>query len=61
MMAVEVPPMCMICVDFQKQRMTLNDARRAYGEMVESLDPEHAREVKQMLEEAEKDATSDDD
>jgi hypothetical protein len=33
--------------------MTLNDARRAYGEMVESMDDEHAREVKEMLDEAE--------
>ena len=46
--------MCMICVDWQKQRMTLGDAQRAYGEMVESLDPQHAREVKSMLDEAAK-------
>lgn len=45
--------MCIICVDFQKQRMTLGDARRAYGEMVESLG-DHAGEVKEMLDEASK-------
>ena len=45
--------MCIICVDFQKQRMTLGDARRAYGEMVESLG-DHAGDVKEMLDEASK-------
>lgn len=44
--------MCMICVDWQKQRMTLGDAQRAFGEMVQTLDPKHAREVKAMLDEA---------
>lgn len=48
--------MCIICVDFQKNRMTLNDARRAYSEMVEALDPEHAKEVKTMLDEAERES-----
>ncbi len=46
--------MCMICVDFQRQKMTLNDARRAYGEMVEAIGPEHAKEVQVMLDEAER-------
>lgn len=48
--------MCMICVDFQRERMTIQDARRAYSEMVVELEPEHAREVKEMLDEAEKKA-----
>lgn len=47
--------MCMICVDFQRQRMTLMDARRAYSEMVREMDPEHAKEVREMLDKAEKD------
>jgi len=50
----------MICVDFQRQRMTLGDARRAYGEMVEAMDPKHAREVKAMLDEAAKNGQRDD-
>ncbi len=45
--------MCMICVDFQRERMTILDARRAYSEMVETMEPEHAREVREMLDEAE--------
>lgn len=45
--------MCLICIDFQKQRMTLDDARRAFGEMVVTMDPEHAEEVERMLKEAE--------
>lgn len=52
--------MCIICVDFQKQRMTLNEAKRAYGEMVEAMDPEHAREVREMLTEAEKEKAKQD-
>ena len=44
--------MCMICVDFQRERMTLRDARRAYSEMVQAMDPEHAKEVRKMLEDA---------
>jgi hypothetical protein len=34
--------------------MTTGEARRAYGEMVESMDPEHAEEVDEMIEEAER-------
>lgn len=45
--------MCLICVEFQKQRMTIFEARRALGEMVEGLEPEHVDEVEDMLEEAE--------
>lgn len=48
--------MCLICVEFQKQKMNLREARRALGEMVETMDPAHAREVREMLEEAEKEA-----
>ncbi len=51
--------MCLICVDFQRERMTLQDARRAYGEMRQSLPPEHAREVEQMLDEAAEKAARD--
>ena len=46
--------MCIICVDFQRQRMTLRDAQRAYGEMKAGLGPEHAKEVEEMLDEASK-------
>jgi hypothetical protein len=34
--------------------MTTGEARRAYGEMVESLEPDHAEEVEEMIEEAER-------
>ena len=46
--------MCIICVDFQKEKMTIGDARRAYSEMVEMIGPEHAREVREMIAEAER-------
>jgi len=45
--------MCLICVEFQKERMTVFEARRAFGEMVEGLDKKHADEVEAMLTEAE--------
>lgn len=45
--------MCLICVEFQKERMTIFEARRAFGEMVEGLDKKHVEEVEAMLSEAE--------
>jgi hypothetical protein len=35
--------------------MTVLEARRAYREMVIKLGPEHAREVREMLDKAERD------
>ena len=46
--------MCLICIDFQKERMTIKDAKRAYREMVVDMGPEHAKEVRTMIEEAER-------
>lgn len=45
--------MCIICVDFERGAMRLGEARRALGEMRVKLEPEHAREVEQKLDEAE--------
>jgi len=42
--------MCLICVEFDKGRMTLREARRAFPEMSAKLSPEHAAEVKKRLE-----------
>lgn len=56
--------MCLICVDFQKGRMNLRDARRAVGEMREKIGDEHTREVVAMLDKAadeKSDASKDDD
>ena len=52
--------MCLICIEFQKQRMTIVEARRAYTEMVPQIGHEHAREVREMLDEAEKQEDSSD-
>lgn len=46
--------MCLICVEFERDRMTVFEARRALGEMVEKIGEEHAEEVEEMLREAEK-------
>lgn len=48
--------MCLICIEFEKERMSIFEARRALGEMVEGLEPGHAEEVEQMLDEAEESA-----
>lgn len=39
--------MCIICVDYQKQLLTVDEARRNMREMV--LDPEHELEIEIML------------
>lgn len=44
--------MCLICVEFQKSRMTLPEARRAFSEMVDGMSQQHATEVRKMLDEA---------
>ena len=44
--------MCIICVDFDKGRMTTAEARRALGEMVVKLDPKHVAEVERTLRDA---------
>lgn len=46
--------MCLICIDFDRGALKLREARRALGEMRESLDLEHAKEVEKKLDEAEK-------
>jgi len=44
--------MCIICVEFDKGRMTIPEARRALGEM-RDVSEEHATEVKEKLDKAE--------
>ncbi len=46
--------MCLICVEFDKQRMTIRDAQRALREMVETLEDEHVAEVRAKLREAQR-------
>ena len=41
--------MCLICVDFQRQKLTGLEAKRALGEMREKIGDEHAKEVEEML------------
>ena len=45
--------MCLICLEFDKNTMSLKEARRALGEMVEKVGPRHAREVEEKLDAAE--------
>lgn len=41
--------MCIICVELEKNRLTLAEARRNYGEMAESIDEEHREELEEKL------------
>ena len=41
--------MCLICVDFQRQKLTPLEATRALGEMREKIGDEHAREVEALI------------
>ncbi len=45
--------MCLICIEYQKQKMTIREAWSAYGEMAAGMEPKHADEVREMLKEAE--------
>ena len=40
--------MCIICLEMEKNRLTIEEARRNFGEMSVSLG-EHAEEVEEML------------
>lgn len=37
--------MCLICIEYEKQRLTTREALRNLGEMIDSVGPEHAAEV----------------
>ena len=41
--------MCLICIEYQKGKMTLTEGFRALGEMAISIGPEHTEEVKGIL------------
>ena len=45
--------MCIICVEFEMSRLTIEEARRNLSEMAESLDPEHVEEIEKALDEKE--------
>ena len=53
--------MCLICIEFEKQRMTTGEARRALGEMIDDLDDDHVEEVEQMIADAEDEGDSEAD
>ena len=45
--------MCIICADFDRGALKLDEARRALREMVTTLDAAHARQVAEKLDDAE--------
>jgi hypothetical protein len=49
--------MCLICIDFDKGKLTTQEARRAIGEMKAKLDTKHLAEVETKVAQAEAQAT----
>jgi hypothetical protein len=49
---------CIICLEFEKGRMTAKEARRALGEMVAKVGAKHAEEVERTLREADEAAAA---
>ena len=45
--------MCIICLEYQKNKLTLKEARHNFSEMVLNIDIEHRQEVEDMLDVAE--------
>jgi hypothetical protein len=45
--------MCIICVDFARGALKVDEAKRALREMVTTLDPKHALQLAEKLDEAE--------
>ena len=44
--------MCLICIEFDKQKLTLKEAWRNFGEMAAGMEPIHREEVVNKLMEA---------
>lgn len=51
--------MCLICIDFDKGKLTTGEARRAIGEMRTKLDARHLAEVEAKVAKAEAEAAKD--
>lgn len=45
--------MCIVCVEFQKQLLSVNEARNIVVEMISTIDTDHLIDVLEMLGEAE--------
>ena len=45
--------MCIICLEYQKSKLTLKEARHNFSEMALNIDIEHRQEVEDMLDVAE--------
>lgn len=41
--------MCIICVELENEKLTLEEARRNYGEIFEEIDEKHRYELEKKL------------
>ena len=53
--------MCIICVEFEMSRLTIQEARRNLSEMSETIDPRHVEEIEKLLDEKEMEQMDDDE
>ena len=53
--------MCIICVEFEMSKLTIEEARRNLAEMSSVLDPEHVEEIERVLDEKELEQMDDDE
>ena len=53
--------MCIICVEFEMSKLTIEEARRNLAEMSSVLDAEHVEEIERVLDEKEIEQMDDDE
>ena len=53
--------MCIICVEFELSRITIQEARRNLREMESSLDEEHVKEITELIMKREMEELSDEE
>lgn len=42
--------MCIICVSYNNEKITIEEAKKHYGEMKYSIDEKHRKEVEELIE-----------
>jgi hypothetical protein len=51
--------MCILCVEFEKGKLTFQETLRNLNEMLSTLEEEHIKEIIKMLEDFKKDNSKD--
>ncbi|MBT7752932.1 MAG: hypothetical protein HN733_00545 [Gammaproteobacteria bacterium] len=51
--------MCILCIEFEKGKLTFQETLRNFGEMLSTLEEEHAIEIIKMLKDFKKNSSKD--